>query len=35
VKELEAQVQLFQEKERLRQKLKEIRTEPDRKKNST
>ena len=33
VKELEAQVQLFQEKERLRQKLKEIRAEPDRKKN--
>jgi len=35
VKELEQQVQLFQEKEQLRQKLKEIRAEPDRKKNST
>ena len=34
VKELEAQVQLFQEKERLRQKLKDIRAEPDRKKNT-
>ena len=35
VKELEEQVQAFQEKEQLRQKLKEIRAEPDRKKNST
>ena len=35
VKELEQQVQAFQEKEQLRQKLKEIRAEPDRKKNST
>ncbi|HET7100857.1 MAG TPA: helix-turn-helix domain-containing protein [Terriglobia bacterium] len=35
VKELEAQVQLFQEKEQLRQKLKQIRAEPDRKKNAT
>jgi transposase len=35
VKELEQQVQLFQEKEQLRQKLKAIRAEPDRKKNST
>ena len=35
VKELEQQVQAFQEKEQLRQKLKAIRADPDRKKNST
>ena len=35
VKELEQQVEVFQEKERLRQKLKEIRAQPERKKNST
>lgn len=35
VKELEQQVQLFQEKEQLRQKLKAIRAEPDRKKKPT
>jgi hypothetical protein len=33
VKALEAQIQLFQQKEQLRQKLKEIRAEPERKKN--
>ena len=35
VKELEQQVAAFQEKEQLRQKLKAIRAEPDRKKNQT
>jgi transposase len=34
VRELEQQVQLFQEKDKLRQRLKDLRTEPSRKKNS-
>lgn len=34
VKQLEAQVQLFQEKEQLRQRLKDLRAQPCRKKNA-
>ena len=35
VKELEQQVHTFQEKEQLRQRLKDLRAEPCRKKNAT